>query len=170
MLKLKLQNFGHVIQRTSLLKRPSCWEGLKTDRERDNRGWDGWVASPTQWTWVWERSGSWWWTERPVMLQFMGLQRVGYDWATELNWSSDRNYWGKNTEMGCHALLQGIFPSQGSNPGLLHCSQILNWFEPPGKPLLLLAKLTKEQKLWYIWVWFDSAYFVLSQKLLQICC
>ena len=57
------------------------WKG-----EGDNRGWDGWMASPTQWTWVWVISGSWWWTWRPAMLQSMGLQRVGYDWVTELNW------------------------------------------------------------------------------------
>ena len=51
-----------------------------------DRGWDGWMASPTRWTWVWVNSGSWWWTGRPGMLQFMGLQRVRHNWATELNW------------------------------------------------------------------------------------
>ena len=51
-----------------------------------DRGWDGWMASPTQWTWVWVNSRSWWWTGRSGVLQFMGLQRVGHDWATELNW------------------------------------------------------------------------------------
>ena len=49
------------------------------------RGWDGWMASPTRWTWVWVNSGSWWWTRRPGMLRFMGSQRVGHGWATELN-------------------------------------------------------------------------------------
>ena len=49
--------------------------------------WDGWMASLTQWTWVWVNSGSWWWTGRPGVLRFMGLQRVGHDWATELNWT-----------------------------------------------------------------------------------
>ena len=52
-----------------------------------DRGWDGWMASSTQWTWVWVNSGSWWWTGRPGVLRFMGLQRVGHDWATELNWT-----------------------------------------------------------------------------------
>ena len=52
--------------------------------EGDDRGWDGWIASPTRWTWVWVNSGSWWWTRRPGVLQFMGSQRVGHDWATEL--------------------------------------------------------------------------------------
>ena len=69
------------------LKRPWCWERLRAGREGDDRGWDGWMASPTQWTWVWVDSRSWWWTWRPGMLHFMGLQRVGHDWATELNWT-----------------------------------------------------------------------------------
>ena len=54
----------------------------------DDRGWDGWMASPTQRTWVWVNSGSWWWTGRPGVLQFMGSQRVGHDWATELDWTT----------------------------------------------------------------------------------
>ena len=56
-------------------------------REGDDRGWDGWMASLTQWIWVWVNSGSWWWTGRPDMLQSMGSQRVRYDWATKLNWT-----------------------------------------------------------------------------------
>ena len=67
-------------------KRPWCWERLKEGGEGGNRGWDGWMASLTQWTWVWASSRSWWWTGKPVMLKFMGLQRVRHDWATELNW------------------------------------------------------------------------------------
>ena len=66
-----------------------CWEGLGAGGKGDDRGWDGWMASQTQWTWVWVNSGSWWWTGRPGMLQFMGLQRVGHDWAIELNWTLD---------------------------------------------------------------------------------
>ena len=65
---------------------PWCWEGLGAGGEGDNRGWDGWMASLTWWTWVWVNSGSWWWTGRPSVLRFMGSQRVGYNWATELNW------------------------------------------------------------------------------------
>ena len=64
-----------------------CWERLGTGGEGDNRGWDGWMASLTQWTGVWVNSGSWWWTGRPGVLWFMGSQRVGHDWATELNTS-----------------------------------------------------------------------------------
>ena len=71
-------------------KRPWCWEGLGAGGEGDDRGWDGWMASLTQWTWVWVNSGSWWWAGRPDMLRIMGSQRVGHelsDW-TELNWNS----------------------------------------------------------------------------------
>ena len=67
-------------------KRPWCWEGLGAGGEGDDRGWDGRMASPTRWAWVWVNSGIWWWTGRPGVVWFMGLQRVGHDWATELNW------------------------------------------------------------------------------------
>ena len=67
-------------------KRPWCWERLKSGGEGDNRRWDGWMASPTQWMWVWVNSGSWWWTGRLGVLQSIGLQRAGRDWVTELNW------------------------------------------------------------------------------------
>ena len=69
-------------------KRPWCWERLKAGGEGDNREWDGWMASPTQWTWVWVNSRSWWWTGRPGVLWFIGSQRVGHDWATELKYLS----------------------------------------------------------------------------------
>ena len=64
-----------------------CWEGLGAEGEGDDRGWDGWMASLTLWTRVWVNSGSWWWTGRPGVLRFVGSQRVGHDWATELNWT-----------------------------------------------------------------------------------
>ena len=68
-------------------KRPWFWEGLGAGGEGDDRGWDGWMASLTRWTWVSGNSGSWWWTGRPGVLRFMGWQRVGHDWVTELNWT-----------------------------------------------------------------------------------
>ena len=67
-------------------KRRWCWKGLGVGGEGDDRGWDGWMASPTRWTRVWVNSRSWWWTGRPGVLQFMGSQRVRHNWATELNW------------------------------------------------------------------------------------
>ena len=68
----------------SHLKRPWCWERLKAGGEGDDRGWDGWMASPTQWTWVWVSSRSWWWTGKPGVLQSMGSERVRHNWMTEL--------------------------------------------------------------------------------------
>ena len=66
------------------LKWPWFWERWRAGGEGDNRGGDGWMASPTQWTWVWVNSRSWWWTGRPGVLQSMGSQRVKHEWATEL--------------------------------------------------------------------------------------
>ena len=65
-------------------ERPWCWERLRAGGEGGDRGCDGWMASLTRWTWVWANSGIWWWTGKPGVLQFMGSQRVGHDWATEL--------------------------------------------------------------------------------------
>ena len=67
-------------------KRSSCWERLKAGGEGDDRGWDGWMASMTRWTWVWAHSVYLWWTGKPGVLQSIGWQRVRHDWATELNW------------------------------------------------------------------------------------
>ena len=85
-LMLKLQYFGHLMWRADSLEKTLMLGKIEGGKEGDNRGWDGWMASPTQWTWVWVGSGSWWWTEKPGTLQSMGLQRVGHDWTTELNW------------------------------------------------------------------------------------
>ena len=71
-----------------------CWERLRAGGEADYRGWDGWMASRNQWPWVWVDSGGWWWTGRPGVLWFMRSQRVGHDWATELNWTE--HHWEKH--------------------------------------------------------------------------
>ena len=63
------------------------WKDSDAGGEGGNRGWDGWMASLTQWVWVWVDSGSWWWIGRPGMLRFMVSQRVRPDWVTELNWT-----------------------------------------------------------------------------------
>ena len=123
------QYFGHLVQRTDSFKRPWCCKRLKAGEEGDDKGWDGWMALPTQWTWVWVNSGSWWWTGRPGVLQSMRSQRVRNNWATELNWTelncslSDslsmgfprQEFW---SELQCPP--PGIVPIQGLNPGLLH--------------------------------------------------
>ena len=87
MLKLKLQYLATWCKELTHWKRPWCWERLKAGGEGDDRGWDGWMTSPIQWTWVWVSSGSWWWTGRPGILQSMGSQRVRHNRATELNWT-----------------------------------------------------------------------------------
>ena len=88
MLKLKLHSFGHLRQRSDSFEKTLMLGRIEGKRRGDDRGWDGWMASPTQWTWVWVNSRSWWCvTERPGVLQFMGLQRVGHNWVTEMNWT-----------------------------------------------------------------------------------
>ena len=86
MLKLKLQYFGHLCEELTHWKRLRCWEGLGAGGKGDDRGWDGWMASPTPRTWVWVNSGRWWWTGRPGMLRFMRSQSQTWlsDW-TELS-------------------------------------------------------------------------------------
>ena len=69
-------------------KDPDAGKDWRQEKKGNDKGWDGWMASPTQWTWVWVNSGSWWWTERPGVLHSMGSQRVGHNWATGLNWVS----------------------------------------------------------------------------------
>ena len=87
MLKLKLQYFGHLMWRVDSLEKTLMPGGIGDRRRGDDRGWDGWMASQTRWTWVWVNSGRWWWTGRTGVLRFMGSQRVGHNWATELNWT-----------------------------------------------------------------------------------
>ena len=92
----EIQYIGHLMWRADSFekaeilgkkhqKKPWCWERLKEGGEGDGRGWNGWIASLTQWTWVWVKSRSCWWTRRPGVLQFMGSQRVRHDWVTELD-------------------------------------------------------------------------------------
>ena len=106
MLKLKLQYFGHLMQRADLLEKPWSWEILKSEGEGDYRGWDGWMASPIQCTWVWassERKGS---TGKPGVLQSTGSQRVRHDWVTE---QQQNNYKDSNIS---HAAVLTNKPTQ----------------------------------------------------------
>ena len=86
MLKLKLIFWPLDAKSWLHLKRPWCWERLKAGAEGDDRGWDGWMASLAQQTWVWVSSGSWWWTGKPGVLQTMGSQKVWHNEANKLNW------------------------------------------------------------------------------------
>ena len=92
MLKLSSNTLSTWCKELTHLKRPLCWERLKAGEEGDDRGWDGWMASLTWWTWVWASSRSFWWTGKPGMLQSMGSQTVGHDWVTELNWAKDNHF------------------------------------------------------------------------------
>ena len=85
----------------ALRKRPWYWESLKAGGESRNRGWDGWMALLTQWTWIWANSGRQWRTEKPGVLQFMGLQRVGHNLATEKQQVMEVTSWvrGTNTSL-----------------------------------------------------------------------
>ena len=84
MLKMKLQHFAHPIRRADSLEKTLMWERLKAGGEEDDRGWDGWMASLTWWTWIRASSRIWWWTGKPGVLQAVGQQSIRHDWATEL--------------------------------------------------------------------------------------
>ena len=87
MLRLNLQYFSHLVLRVDSLEKILMLGGIGGRRSGDNRGWDGWMASLTRWTWVWVNSRRWWWTGRPGVLQFMGSQESDtIEWLTELNW------------------------------------------------------------------------------------
>ena len=133
MLKLKLLNFGHLMLRADSFEKTWCWERLRARWEGDERGWDGWMASTTQCTWVSVDSGSWWWTGRPGLLRFMGLQRVGHNWATELNWTE------------CWSLTASTFRISNSSGGI------------PSPPLALFIVMLIVN--WNIIIWSCLSFF-----------
>ena len=89
---MTLSRFLHVNCKWHYFSLFNSWVVLNAGGEGDDRGWDGWMASPTRWTWVWASSESWWWTGKPRVLRSMGSQRVEHDWPTELNWKFHRIY------------------------------------------------------------------------------
>ena len=111
MLKLKLQYLATWYEELTHWKRPWFWERLRAGGEGDDRGWDGWMASPTRWAWVWVNSGSWWWTGRPGVLWFMGSQRV-MDWTEQLNWTCG----SADKESSCNAGDLGLIPGLERSP------------------------------------------------------
>ena len=104
MLKLKLQYLATWCEELTYLKRPWCWERLKAEGEGDDSGWDGWIASPTQWTWVWVNSRSWWWTEawHAAVHGVIKSRTWLSDW-TELNW--DDEYQGTRQSFRNHFIV-----------------------------------------------------------------
>ena len=84
--RAKIYKMERIISLINGVEKTGCWERLRAGGEGDDRGWHGWMASLTQWTWVWVDPRNWWWTGRPGVLRFMGSQRVRHDWATELGW------------------------------------------------------------------------------------
>ena len=95
---LSQKSLFHLVLYPAWYFTPWCCERLKAGGKGDDRGWDGWMASPTWWTWVWVNSRSWWWTGRPDVLQSMGSQRVRHTWATKLNWRRGDSVMGE----GCY--------------------------------------------------------------------
>ena len=122
-------------------KRLWCWEGLGARGEGDDSGWDGWMASLTQWTWVWADSGSWWWTGRCGVLQSMGLQRVGHNWVTELNWTE----------------AEGFLVACGPNPLIIINSQfhLVRSFSLPFSGTYCNGRVVG-QELWYSESWLGA--------------
>ena len=141
MLKLKLRSFGHMTRRTDSFAKTLMPGKIEEGREGDDRGWDGWMASLTRWTWVWVSSGRRWRKGKPGKLQSMGCQRVGHDWVTELNWLT-------SGRMGnCQAILLEdpivTFPVSNS----LYPAALI--------PSLPEEILYNPQRLWRLFTWVD---------------
>ena len=123
MLKLKLQYFGHLMRRIDSLEKTLILEKIEGRRGRADRGWGGWMASLTRWTWVWASSRNWWWAGRPGVLHIES-QRVRHNWATELNWTESVML--SYHLIICHLLLllPSVFPSISVFP--------VSWLFPSG--------------------------------------
>ena len=123
--------------RTVSLEKTQCCERLKAGEEGNNRGWNGWMASPTQWTWVWVNSGSQWWTGKCVVLQSIGLQRVGRDWVTELNWTEGKvnwiishpkiNQWKQHISFSLLSAFKEIFKNSSKSKNEFVLQRDLHW-------------------------------------------
>ena len=132
-------------------KRLWCWEGLGAGGEGEDRGWDGWMASLTQWAWVWVNSGSWWWTGRPGVMRFMGSQRVGHDWATELNWTEWKDIpclWVGRINIVKMSILSKALYSK--SPTYIHTVNPLHTYIHTVNPLHTSCELSKMQTCIYL--------------------
>ena len=140
MLKLKLQYFGHLMQRTNSFEKTLMLERLKVGGKGDDRRWDDWMASMTHWTWIWVNSLCWWWTGKPGVLQSMGSQRVGYSWVTELNW---------HLFFPCHVILTSYFPNIGIH---IHIFYYYNFFINLNFLNLKLIKFFPSKTMMFSWI------------------
>ena len=145
MLKLKLQYFGHLMQRTDSLEKTLMLGKIEAGREWGQRGWDGWMVSPTWWTWIWTCSEDWLWRGKPGMLQSMGSQRVWHDWVTELNWGNnfkERSYpkWIKDLNVRPETI-KLLEENIGKTLSDINHSRIL--YDPPPRILEIKAKINK---------------------------
>ena len=163
MLKLKFQSFGHLLQRADSFRKTLMLgkiEGRRTSGRQ--RGWDGWMASLTQWTWVWVDSGSWWWTGRPGVLKSMVSQRIRPNWVTELNWTEWTEEPGRLQSMGSQTVgarvgrigkSTFILPSWKLKSLICHFEK---WTKPTcwvkAENIISMA-LTKVTRLIIIWVY-----------------
>ena len=128
------------------------WERLKVGEKGDEGGLDGWMALLTQWAWVWVNSGSWWQTGRPGVLQSMGSQRVGHDWATELNWTESCK-WHSSVTFSLSALLMWLLWWSRRDPGGSELRRLL-----PSVSKDLRHLLQKLPRCWMlqtpeVWTW-----------------
>ena len=170
MLKVKLQHFGHLMRRVDSLEKTLMLEGLGAGGEGDDRGWGGWMVSPTWWTWVWVNSRSWWWTGRPGVLPFMGSQGVGHDWATVLNWTeflylADLDLCLKKTTtvdsshvcVSCSVVSDSVTPwTVGSSVHGILQARILEWVAIP------FSRRSSRPRDWTL-VSYTAADFLLSE-------
>ena len=152
--------------KTTHLERPWCWERLKAGGEGDNRRWDGWMASPTQWAWVWVNSRGWWWTGRPGVLQSMRSQSRT-QWATELNWTETTIYF--TPLFGFHSLHNLTFQDGKCSLKDLNCYHYLSWLQQKHVieatvPFLKCAKRGQEVKFWKLLVMLPLLHWLLEQK------
>ena len=161
MLKLKLHTLATWCEELTHWKRPRFWERLKAGGEGDDRGWDGWMASPpTQWIWVWVNSRSWWWTEKPGVLQSMGLQRVRHNWTTELNWRVLRHWWCPH-----HSLISVLFSQFKSLFSIFPVLFLPLWCRRAFRKLFFIEQLSRGRRRYrYIYFNLKENSFLLQPK------
>ena len=131
MLKLKLQYFGHLMQRTDSLEKTWCWERLEAGGEGDDRGWDGWMASPAQWTWVWANSGWWWRTGKPACCSPWG--RKESDTTERLNNNNNKGRQEKKLNIKLLLFIWASSLPKMQCPPTLHINRSSSKMEGPDK-------------------------------------